>query len=198
MPRSCCTPTSTSVEQALLDLEADVGLDEPEPSVPIYAHGYSLRVELLLPPEEADGALAHLGWPDPEGDWRRCQVNGATRWIMRGTTFLTQRKPRNQKLALAKRNKTWKTNIYSLQVERGDNNKLATTWLDIHGVRRGDVDRLLQSVMGLERTAYRVAYYRAAERYVALDPVEAIRLADALCCTPISGRGRAVSPLHPA
>lgn len=199
MPRSCSTPERASVEEVLLDLEADVGLDEPEadvgldeapPSVPIYSHGYSLRVELLLPKDETDAALVQLGWPDPEGDWRKCQVNGATRWIMRGTTFLTQRKPRNKKLPLAKKNKAWTTNLYSLQVERAQAEETPKTSLDLHGVRRADVDRLLHRVMGLASEQYKVAYYRTAERYVALDPVDAMRLADALGATPISGRGR--------
>lgn len=166
---------------------ANVGLEPPtgvgEPL--INSHGYSLRVRLLSG-ELAERGLARLGWTPNSTEWTRSTPKGAERWSLRGTTFLSQRRPRNERLPLARRNKEWKTQLYSVQIERRN----GQVDLDLHGVRRTDVERLLEVIMQLSPDDYTVQHYRAAERYFVLPPHEAYRLGEALGQHPHRGRGR--------
>ena len=177
------------VSLGALDSELEISLDAAAPERddgPLYSHGYSLRLKLRLAPLQAVEALGRLGWQQESRDWRRSMLKGAQRWSVRGTTFLSQRRPRNQRLPLTRLNKLWRTCLYSVQIEqRGDD-----TFLDLHGVRRPDVERLLGTIMMLPPEAYEVAHYRAAERYFVLSPREAYRLAEALGGRAQWGRGR--------
>lgn len=170
-------------------LACDVGLDVLDgegDECGIHSHGFSLRVELTCTSTVALPAIARLGWAPDSQEWAASRPKGAERWSLRGTTFLTQRRPRNGRLPLARRNKAWKTRLYSLQVER----QQERLFLDLHGVRRADVERLLERVMQLGRADYALQYYRAAERYIVLPAHEALRLGLALGETPHRGRGR--------
>ncbi len=165
----------------------DVCFDDAEPEEQrIYSHGFSLRVRLTCRTEIAEEALLRLGWSSTSGDWVVSQVKEACRWSLRGITFLTQRKPRNERLPLARRNKEWKTRLYSLQIER----RADSFFIDLHGVRRSDVERLLEHIMLLGPQDYVVHYYRAAERYFVLAPHEAFRLGEELGETARRGLGR--------
>jgi len=173
----------------------DVGfdiIDEPDSGdvsddCPAYSHGYSLRVELLCSAETAGAALGRLGWAPDSADWIASQPKGAERWSIRGLTFVTQRAPRNKRLPLARRNKEWRTRLYSLQIDRRPG---GAVFLDLHGVRRGDVERLLERIMQLGPSEYAIRYYRAAERFFVLPAYEALRLGVALGQVPHNGRGR--------
>jgi hypothetical protein len=168
------------------DSLANVGLEPTASGEPlISSHGYSLRLRLLNG-TLAEQALARLGWAPTSGEWTKSIVKGAERWSLRGTTFLSQRRPRNWRLPLSRYNKVWKTQLYSVQIERRN----GQVYLDLHGVRRADVERLLEFIMQLGAADYTVQHYRAAERYFVLPPHEAYRLGEALGQHPHRGRGR--------
>ena len=171
------------------DDPANVGLEAESEHVErscIYSHGYSLRMRLLIAGAALDAALRRLGWTPNSTGWTRSTAKGAERWSLRGTTFLTQRRPRNDRLPLARRNKEWHTQLYSVQIERRNEE----IFLDLHGVRQSDVERVLEVIMQLGRDDYVIKHYRSAERYLVLAPHEAYRLGEALGERPHRGRGR--------
>jgi hypothetical protein len=153
-----------------------------------YSHGYSLRVHLLGADRDAAlTALRHIEWDADSDDWRCMKLKYCTRWTVRGSTFITHRKPRNQRLPMARFNAMWKTHLYSLVVE-DDGRKVALTF---HGVRRHDVETILQVKMGLASSDYHIEHYTALERYFVLAPHEALRLGTALGGVASNGSGRA-------
>jgi len=181
-----------------LDLASDVGLEldgedwgDDDGRIrnalegPIYSHGYSLRV-MFTSSEKALRALELAGWSSISASWIRSTPKGCERWVIRGSTFLTQRRPRNGSLPLMKLNKKWKTRFYSVQVERRDDGYR----LDLHGVRRADVERLIEGIMLLSKADYVIEHYRAAERFFALPAHEAMALGAALGQEPCQGKGR--------
>jgi hypothetical protein len=87
---------------------------------------------------------------------------------------------------MTKFNSAWKVCLYSLQVELHPE----ATYLDIHGVRHDDIQRVLEGSMKLRKDQYEIAYYRALERFFVIEPHEAHRLAVALDGRSQQGRGR--------
>lgn len=155
----------------------------------IYSHGYSIRLRLLLPRQDAEARLAACGWSSPQAGskWISTDLGrGDVRDVLRGCVWLTGRAPRNSTLPLAQSNKAWKTRLYGLAVERRSD----TYYLDLAGVRIDDIERLLVTVMGIVPWEYEVVHYRQMERYVVLAPHEAQRLATALGGVPHAGKGR--------
>ncbi len=152
---------------------------------PVYQHGFSVRVKLLLDPVDAAKALAKCGWQSDgkQGGWIR---DSETRQHIRGTAWLTGRAPRNQRLPLAKKNKEWQTKLYGLGVDHGPDG----SYLDLSGVRIGDIDRFCRSALQLHPEQLSVDYFRAAEWYVCLAPAEANRLADSLHVRPSNDRAK--------
>lgn len=161
----------------------------PDGQVIIYPHGYSVRVTLAMPIEDAIDVLARCGWsesPDPRAWIIYGSKNGIRRCVMRGSAWLTGRAPSNRSLPMARKNAAWRTRIYSLAIDLNDDQ----VHVDIQGVRYRDVERFMEDVLLLGCHEYTVDYYRSAERYVVLRPHDAHRLADALGEQPESGRGR--------
>lgn len=153
-----------------------------------HSHGYALRVHILGGDREAAlTALRRIEWDPDSTDWLYAKLKYCKRWTVRGSTFITHRKPRNQRLPMAQFNTMWKTHLYSLVVE-DDGRKVALTF---HGVRRQDVETVLQDEMGLGGGDYHVEHYTALERYFVLAPHEALLLGAALGGVASNGSGRA-------
>ena len=181
-------PTGNSVRPATPGLAAGGGADlagdaASQVVLATYPHGFSVRVALLLPKPDAVHHLNRCGWSEV----------GSTGWVrtkqrqhLRGTAWLTQRRPRNRKLPLTKANELWKTALYGLAIEEGADRY----FVDLAGVRTDDIDTFFQKILEVGPADYQVAYYRAAERYFVLAPIEAMRLAAELGYTPTRGRGR--------
>jgi hypothetical protein len=179
----------STLDALLNDVSADEPLaDDFDAAGPFYSHGYALRVRLHGTSREATlTALRSIEWEADSTDWRRAQLKHCQRWIVRGSTFITHRKPRNKRLPMAQFNGMWKTHLYSLVVE-DDGGKIALTF---HGVRRQDVETVLQGKMGLGGDDYTIEHYTALERYFVLAPHEALRLGAALGGVASNGGGRA-------
>lgn len=182
------TPNWEAELDELLAQEVEAQPIDPDPRR-LWPHGYSVRVRLKISRDEAVAALGALEWSPAArtSRWTPSTLKGnVRRWTLRGSTFVTQRKPTNGKLAMARFNSTWKTVLYSIQIELhpGD------VFLDLHGVRHDDIESVLQRTMKLQPQDYEIAYYRALERYFVLDPPEAHRLAEALDGRFERGRGR--------
>jgi len=154
---------------------------------PLYSHGYALRVIVRATRDKALAALEKIDWAPDSSDWRAGKLKHCRRWILRGSTFITHRKPRNERLPMAQFNSASKTNLYSLMID-DDGEEIA---LIFHGVRRSDVETVLCNTMGLGGADYYVAHYTALERYFVLGPREALRLAAELGGEATNGRGRA-------
>ncbi|MGH7294934.1 MAG: hypothetical protein ACRELB_08375, partial [Polyangiaceae bacterium] len=155
----------------------------------IYSHGWSVRVKLNLARPDALAALTRCGW-SPEAStrvWRRSSPGlGITRYILRGSVWLTGRIPKNTKLPFAALNRKWKTRLYSVAVEV----KNQDVHVDLAGVRHGDIHKFMQDVLGLGATDYTVMYYRALERFIVLTPDHAHNLGEGLGAVPRNGAGR--------
>lgn len=183
-PASAIMPLSPHV--GLADLEAHAAQAR---ETRVYPHGYSLRVAIA--PEVAAEALQRLGWGRTTRSWSRCRLTkgGIERWTIKGSTFVTQRRPRRRTGPLPGLNRTWKTRIYSLQISRHSTPREGW-FLDIQGVRRSDVGRLMGLIMGLSPNQWWIAHHRAAEFFFVLPPVEALPLAERLGGVPHQGKGR--------
>lgn len=164
--------------------------DGPIPGVVIYGHGFGVRIQLKVDEQAAAQALAILGW-SPEGDprWRR-MANG--RQVLRGSAWLTHRAPGSRRKGrsrttspLTALNRGHHLRLYSVGVDA----RPEGTSLEIQGVRHRDVDRLLHQVLGLDHESWQVEHYTTAERYLVLEPADALRLAEALGLEPAQGRG---------
>jgi hypothetical protein len=109
----------STVDALLNDVSADEPLaDDFDAAGPFYSHGYALRVRLHAASREATlTALRSIEWEADSTDWRRAQLKYCQRWIVRGSTFITHRKPRSKSLPMAHFNGMWKTHLYSLVVE---------------------------------------------------------------------------------
>lgn len=176
-------------EDLLAGLDEEFDVPRAEEPRRIWPHGYSVRVRLSLPRGAALEALQRLDWTmDPQRSrWTPATLKGGVRrWTLRGSTFLTQRRPNNKRLPMTKFNSAWKVCLYSLQVELHPE----ATYLDIHGVRHDDIQRVLEGSMKLRKDQYEIAYYRALERFFVIEPHEAHRLAVALDGRSQQGRGR--------
>lgn len=161
-------------DHAVLNL-ASYSTTDDVPGVLVYTHGCSVRVKLRLPVEEALAALARCGWvahASPE-TWKEFSPRpDVQRYVVRGSTWLTGRTPKNRKLPLARLNEGWKTRIYTLAFEV----KNDAVHLDLQVVRFDDLRRFTEGVLGLKPSQYKIAYYRAVERFIVLAPHEAQQL----------------------
>jgi hypothetical protein len=163
---------------------SDHGTDD---STPIYPHGFSVRVRITTLDEEVDRVLAVLNWPDGRC-WVQYSVPGGRhRYQRRGSVWLSGRAPRNKNLGLSKLNAAWGTRLYGLGLEIPDEDGALD--IDIVGVRQGDVRRLLEDVLSLPETDYRIDYYRQFEWFVVLSGPDAHALASAVGAQPKRGRG---------
>ena len=147
-----------------------------DPGPPIYTHGWSARVLLHVARSEAEARLALIGWPGDARRWRAQPTHkGGPRWTLRGSAFLTRRKP-GATTSVGALNKKRGLLLYGLSVQRcGD-----TYMLDLQGVRRKDLDTLMGSVLGLREDQWTLAYWRRLERYTTLTGSDAHRISDAL------------------
>lgn len=164
--------------------------DGPVPGVVIYGHGFGVRLRLKVAEEVATESIATLGW-SPEGGsrWRR-MAHG--RQVLRGSAWLAHRAPGSRRKGgrrttspLTDLNRGRHLRLYSLGVDV----RPEGTFLEVQGVRHGDVDRLLHEVLGLGRDNWVVEHYTTAERYIVLEPADALRLAEGLGLEPAQGRG---------
>jgi hypothetical protein len=114
------------------------------------------------------------------------QEPNITRYILRGSTWLTGRLPKNPRLPFADLNKKWRTHLYSLSFEI----KGHEVYVDLAGVRHDDIRQIMQVVLGLDRKDYEVMYYRTLERFMVLLPHQAHKLAVGLGAVPRNGAGR--------
>lgn len=155
---------------------------------PVYSHGFSLRLRLTATHERIAAGLAALGLS--QAGKKRTWIDESTacrsRWVMRGSVWLSGRSPRNKRLPLRAFNIEHGTHLYVLAVERDARG----TYVDVSGVRDQDPYTVLEEAMGLTADEHEVAYWRQLERYVVLSPPDAHRLADALGAEPVRGRGR--------
>lgn len=174
-------------EVDLDDWEADEApeptlTDGPDGQVRIYRHGYSVRVEL--------GGVHEIPRICFESGWKGRDTKKGVRFVMRGSTFLTGRKPQGTKTPMAEFNKKHKSVVYSLAVESVETEveDRPMIFVDIQGTRYADVDYLMKEV--LSASEFHVAHHRVAERYIVLSPFDASILAGALQEQPCRGRGR--------
>ncbi len=159
----------------------------PCDGVPIYPHGYSVRVAVDVTQQELAARLAVKGFPLGTPAWKTWESHGRRRHCLRGSKWVTERIAKTQSLPLHKANRAWRTRLYNLAVEVGQD-KLS---LDLQGVRHEpDVQRVLEDVLGFQQDQWRILHYRRAERFIVLMPHEAHRLADALGKQPQRGSGR--------
>jgi hypothetical protein len=157
-------------------------------SAPIYPHGFCARAIIEQDKPTAEEHLRRCGW-EPGGNprWKvYAPQNGNRRSVMRGSAWLSHKKPTNKKLPMSRANKTWKTNLYTVGIDEG-----ATHYaVDLEGVRYRDISRFMEQVLDLTPNEYRIEYYRRAERYIVLTPSDAERMAQRLGIQPQKGRGR--------
>lgn len=183
------------IDALLAEIIDDVGLDE-DAGVPksdaqrIYSHGFTVRVDL----KTADPGvhLEKIGWSASSPEWVHSTLKHHERSTIRGSTFLTQRGPRNRSQAssvLAKLNRRVGTCLYAVEYNRPFNGE---HFIILRGVRDVDVKRLLEEHLGLASDQYQLAYYLDMERYFVLPPHVAFALAGALDphAVPVAGRGR--------
>jgi len=141
----------------------------------IHTHAWSARVRILLPLVEAGQILKKLWWHEGHSGWRRSSPAGGTRWDIKSAAWSTGRKP-SPDSGLGRRNDDWGTKIYNLSIQLGKDGY----YLDIGGVRRSDLDRVMTVVLGLVDGQWELAYWRLLERYVVLSSADATRLSQAL------------------
>jgi hypothetical protein len=181
------------IDALLDDTKNDISPDDaasiPKPDEQrIYSHGYTVRINLMVPDPEA--RLALIGWAEDSNDWIRCKTKYGERRTLRGSTFLTQRSPRLKKqgsTAIAKLNKKLRTKLYTIEFDRPCEGH---SFLVLRGVRHTDVERLLELHMGVSSSEYEIAYYLDLERFIVVPPHVALRLAEELEGQPEAGRGR--------
>lgn len=177
-----------AVDPTLSGLSDLTATDPTEGRVAIYNHGYSVRLRLLVAAEAAEAALERCGWSwQPAARWRLSTPKNRVRWVMKGSTWLTGRAPKNKRLALAKKNADWKTRIYTLAVETSSKEGFC---IDLEGVRVGDIVRFVTDVLELDHGQVELCYFRKLERYLVLTPADAHRLAEAVEAEPSQGKGR--------
>jgi hypothetical protein len=88
------------------------GMDASPKEALLYRHGRSARYELIAPPASVAECLDRAGLHPTEADpdWV-CYVARLERRrsVLRGSTVLTQRAPRNRSLPMARKNIAWGT-----------------------------------------------------------------------------------------
>lgn len=146
--------------------------------LPIYSHGFHVRLRLCLPKQEALERLRGIGYASvPNRAWKAC---GTDTLALKGSTRLTNRAPLarrgESRSVLQERNRKWRTRLYSVAVDERD----VAVFLELQGVRQEDIGRFCEGVLALGKVEYELAYYRRLERYVVLSPPDAHRLASAL------------------
>ncbi len=141
----------------------------------IFSHAWSARVRILLPVAEAAVVLKKLWWAEGHSGWRRSSPKGGTRWDVKSAAWYTGRKP-SPESGLGRRNDEWGTKIYNLSIQLGKEGYC----LDIGGIRRSDLDRVMTVVLGLGDGQWDLAYWRRLERYVVLTTADATSLSQAL------------------
>lgn len=135
----------------------------------IYSHGFCLRVEVN---REARGrAREALRERLHYGDGRRWRGRGERR-CLRGSGWLTGRRP-SRKTVIGRLNREEKLALYNVAVVEREEEM----FIDLEGVRRGDHEKLLHDILGLEAEDWSVSYFRRLERYIVLSQPEAERLA---------------------
>jgi hypothetical protein len=167
-------------------------LNPPDDGVLVYSHGFSATFRIKADAARSAECLAAVGWkPGDHGNWRTIQTQSrVSRWVMRGSTFLTGsgpvgRRGRPKRSPLANANRRWRTRLYSVGVEQ----RASGTHIELAGTRWTDCQDFFERVLGLAETEYELEHLLRAERYVALPPKDAIRLSEALGGSPASGRG---------
>jgi hypothetical protein len=176
----------TSSEPATV---ANYSATENVPVVIIYTHGCSARLKINLAEPDALRALARCGWSadPPQKVWRSSRPGpGIRRYVVRGSKWLDERPPKNQRLPLVGLNRRWKTHLYSLAVEIKDHK----VHVDLQVVRHDDIRQFMEGLLGVGKTDYTTVYYRTIERFMVLPPHEAFRLAEQLDAIPKNGGGR--------
>ncbi len=146
-----------------------------DPGFEVHSHAWSARVRIRLPVAEAAAVLKKLWWHEGHSGWRRSSPMGGTRWEIKAAVWSTSRKP-SQDSGLGRRNNEWGTKIYNLTIQLGKDGY----YLDIGGVRRSDLDRVMTVVLGLADGQWEVVYWRLLERYVVLTTADAFKLSQAL------------------
>ncbi len=201
----CCTPklepsNDTSRSDACgSDLDALLADELPDRSVatatvtrpcdgvPIYPHGFSVRLAIDATGHEMADRLATSGYPLGTLAWKVWETRGRQRHCMRGSKWVTERIAKTQRLPLHRANRDWRTRIFNLVFEIGEGG----VFLDLQGTRiKTDVRHLVEDVLGFRADQWRIQHYRRAERYVVLMPHEAHMLAGALGAQPQRGSGR--------
>jgi len=151
--------------------------DGPAPGVVVYPHGFKIRFKTLLALLVED-LLTRAGCT--EEDYRIIRrKDGSTRYVIRGSVALGQRKPRKKgqkEWPLVRLNRRWKTILYGIEFEVRE----GMVTVNLQGVRIEDCDRFFRTVLGLAAEDYEVVHVRHAERYVVLSPREARTLAQSL------------------
>jgi hypothetical protein len=201
--REKLVPPSTPTDQNFTAFDEDVSLAGPLPprvlgslsttddveGVVIYTHGCSPRIRLNIDTATAMKALARCGFsvkPSP-AVWKSLKDEGKTRrYTVRGSKWLNERPPLNRRLPLVGLNTRWKTRLYSLSVEIGQDQ----VHVDLQVIRHDDIRRFFEDVLALKTGDYTVTYYRVIERFLVLPPHEAFRFATALGADPSQGGGR--------
>jgi hypothetical protein len=126
------------VDALLADTEQDISADDaasiPKPDEHrIYTHGFTVQVYLMV--RDAAAYLRKIGWTEDSPDWIRSKVKYGTRWLARGSTFVTQRGPQLKKaasLTMARINRKHGTKLYSIEFDLRDD---GTAFLVLRGVR---------------------------------------------------------------
>lgn len=177
-----------------ISASVDVGLDDWEESaseptlttgsgdIHIYQHGYSVRLE--LPNVHQVPAFCF------EPGWKGRDTRHGTNFVLRGSAWLTHRKPRGSKTPMARFNREHKTSIYSVGLETSETGieDQPRVFVDLQGTRYSDVSYFVSQVLLVPE--YRIVHFRVAERYVVLSPVDAYQMAENLAAQQVDGRGR--------
>lgn len=177
----------------------------------IYSHGYDLRAKLLCSPEKHGEVLARIGLSlaQPSSNWIQQKRKNAEIFELSGgkpfgkdqggqkpfkkskklsssgKTSLTGRAPQNRRKSTKQFNSKWKTLFYRIGIELlGEE-----VFFDLKGTRIDDVKTFFESILKLTWQEYQVSYFRRLERYMVLNPRDALKLQQFLNEKGRQGRG---------
>ena len=164
--------------------EADIEDSVKTVTPGIHTHGVSSRI-LLVGSADHNAILRELGWSPRHRGWLRSEPTGGPRWQLRSSAWLTGRRA-SPSSGLGRRNRQWDTAITNLDIQQSPGG-----WaLNIETVRRTDIDTLMESVLGLAPSQWKVAYVRRLERFVCVSSREAHRLSVSVGLREDPVRGR--------
>ena len=147
----------------------------PPDDLLVHTHGWNVRLRLDVDAEDVAQHLERLGWSERHRSWKRTEPKGGTRWTLRGCAWLTGRKPTRRSSA-GRCCREWGVDFRSVAVQRGED----AYYLDLQGVRRGDIERFMREVPHLRPEQWSIPYWRGYERYVTLSPPDAHRISENL------------------